>query len=35
VALEQMRFAGRRSVTFDLADGLQQALVPSFLCPAS
>jgi sensor histidine kinase YesM len=31
VALEQMRFGDRLRVTFDIADGVQQALVPSFL----
>lgn len=31
VALEHMRFGDRLSVTFDIADGVQQALVPSFL----
>jgi sensor histidine kinase YesM len=31
VALEQMRFGERLQVTFDIADGVQQALVPSFL----
>ena len=31
VALEQMRFGDRLSVTFDIADGVRQALVPSFL----
>ena len=31
VALEQMRFGDRLQVTFDIADGVQQALVPSFL----
>jgi sensor histidine kinase YesM len=31
VALEQMRFGDRLSVTFDIADGVQQASVPSFL----
>ncbi len=31
VALEQMRFGDRLHVTFDIADGVQQALVPSFL----
>jgi sensor histidine kinase YesM len=31
VALEQMRFGDRLQVTFDVADGVQQALVPSFL----
>jgi hypothetical protein len=31
VALEQMRFGDRLHVTFDVADGVQQALVPSFL----
>ena len=31
VALEQMRFGDRLSVTFDIADRVQQALVPSFL----
>jgi two-component system, LytTR family, sensor kinase len=31
VALEQMRFGDRLRVTFDIADSVQQALVPSFL----
>lgn len=31
VALEQMRFGDRLHVTFDIADEVQQALVPSFL----
>ena len=31
VALEQMRFGDRLRVTFDIEDGVQQALVPSFL----
>jgi two-component system LytT family sensor kinase len=31
VALEQMRFGDRLHVTFDIADRVQQALVPSFL----
>jgi two-component system LytT family sensor kinase len=31
VALEQMRFGDRLQVIFDIADGVQQALVPSFL----
>jgi two-component system, LytTR family, sensor kinase len=31
VALEQMRFGDRLRVTFDIADGVQQSLVPSFL----
>lgn len=31
VALEQMRFGDRLHVTFDIADGVQQAMVPSFL----
>ena len=31
VALEQMRFGDRLHVAFDIADGVQQALVPSFL----
>ena len=31
VALEQMRFGDRLHVTFDIADEIQQALVPSFL----
>ena len=31
VALEQMRFGDRLRVSFDIADGVQQALVPSFL----
>ena len=31
VALEQMRFGDRLQVTFDVAEGVQQAFVPSFL----
>jgi two-component sensor histidine kinase len=31
VALEQMRFGDRLRVTFDIAGGVQQAMVPSFL----